>query len=72
MRRFQWILVALCFSVSGAAWADSPDPCCVADVNGDGVVNEADYEYCTIHWDGPSALLRGAISTATVHSVPAT
>ena len=46
MRRFQWILIALCFSVTGAAWADPPDPCCVADVNGDGVVDGADGEYC--------------------------
>ena len=47
MRRFQWILIALCFSVTGAAWADSPDPCCAMDVTGDGVVDQADVDYCT-------------------------
>jgi hypothetical protein len=47
MRRFQWILIALCFSLSGAARADPPDPCCDVDVNGDGVVDMGDFEYCT-------------------------
>ena len=50
MRRLQWILLTLCFSVAGAAWADPPDPCCVADVNGDGVVDQGDYDYCAGVW----------------------
>lgn len=48
MRRLQWILLALCFSVAGAAWADPSDPCCIADVNGDTVVDDEDLFICSI------------------------
>jgi hypothetical protein len=47
MRRLQWILLALSFSIAGAAWADPPDPCCVADVNGDTVVDDDDLLICS-------------------------
>jgi len=67
MRRFQWILIALCFSVTGAAWADPPDPCCVTDVNGDGVVDEADVDYCIPFFgtDNPECDIDGNGSVGT-------
>lgn len=46
MRRLRWAVLALWFSVTGAAWADSPDYCCITDVTGDGVVDQADVDYC--------------------------
>ena len=47
MRLLQCAVITLCFSVTEAAWGDPPDLCCATDVTGDGVVDEADLDYCT-------------------------